>query len=374
MQPDLEPLRGVRGGIGLGQGRAGEDVGAAADALPAADIATGGTGRDVLLEAPCRTPVAVIVAGHDHDGLEPPREVPEPRQRLLVRGDVGDQVGQQPLLLVGLRNRDHRPVDPVGLGVVARAAEEQVIWADGPCAVPLLARPCGVALSRVGDRPRQVIGEGGGATAVRADAAHGHRRRCERGRRVRVQVGDARGPVERVPVGHAVELHRPRDDARARRPRGVDLQVSVGDRRPRGREPEQARELGVGPHRDQRAAGPDPPAQHPDLRRREVDVADDRDVVRGQGRRGHRGDILDGELVEPFGAQDLAVVARERVLRPGDHEDRAARRPGWRGAGRARRLRDESRREEDDGGDEQRREEQTPHTPEHSHNSTLWTH
>ena len=40
----------------------------------------------------------------------------------------------------------------------------------------------------------------------------------------------------------------------------------------------------------------------------------------GERGRGHVGNVLDGERIQPLGMQDLAVVAGERVIRPGDHE------------------------------------------------------
>src|SRR3712207_9081683 len=63
-----------------------------------------------------------------------------------------DEVRQQPLLLVGLRDADPVEVDPIG--------EEEVVRADrAGLAVPLLAGPGGVALARQHDGARQVVRE-----------------------------------------------------------------------------------------------------------------------------------------------------------------------------------------------------------------------
>ena len=60
-----------------------------------------------------------------------------PRGKYQKRGSglrsrfmLADQVGEQALLLVGLRDRDLVEVDPVGLRVAGRGAEEQVVGAD----------------------------------------------------------------------------------------------------------------------------------------------------------------------------------------------------------------------------------------------------
>ena len=127
VQGDLEALAVVGGGLRVGERRAGIDVGGAAHALPVGDRAARRAVGLVLVEAPAGAAVAVVVAGH-HDGrLLAAREVPEPRQRLAVAVHLLDQVGQQPLLLVGLRDRDLVEVDPVGLDVAGLGAEEEVV-------------------------------------------------------------------------------------------------------------------------------------------------------------------------------------------------------------------------------------------------------
>ena len=71
--------------LGIGDLRVRVDVRRAADALPVGDRAARRAVRDVVVEASRRAAVGVIVAGHDDDRLQHPREVPEARQRLLRR-------------------------------------------------------------------------------------------------------------------------------------------------------------------------------------------------------------------------------------------------------------------------------------------------
>jgi len=120
----------------------------------------------------------VVVAGHDDRGLQPAREVPEARDRLLVGGDRPDQVREQPLLLVRLRDRDLAQVDPVRLVVTRGRAVEQVVGADRRRAVALLPDPRRVALAGQDDRPREVVRERGRGAAVRADVARRQRGRA----------------------------------------------------------------------------------------------------------------------------------------------------------------------------------------------------
>ena len=88
--------------------------------------------------------VAVVVAGHDDDGLLVVREVPEPRQRLAVLVHVTGSGWREALLLVGLRNRDLGQIDPIGLRVGCRGAEELVVRADRRRAVAFLRGPGGL--------------------------------------------------------------------------------------------------------------------------------------------------------------------------------------------------------------------------------------
>ena len=86
------------------------------------------------------------------------------------------------------------------------------------------------------------------------------------------------------------------------------------------------------------------------------------DLMAGQVGRCNQGRrVGDGELVEPLGAQDLGVVAAERVVAVGDHQDRPFRPGIGRGprGGRERPPRDAAGREEDaarDGDDESDRQ------------------
>ena len=129
-----------------------------------------GLSRLVLLEAADGAAVAVVVAGHHDRRLLVARQEPEPRQRLPVQVHLLDQVVEQVLLLVGLRDRDLVEVHPVGLDVPGLGAEEEIVGADqlaaADGAVALVPRPGGVALARLDDRAGQVVGEGGGVTAV----------------------------------------------------------------------------------------------------------------------------------------------------------------------------------------------------------------
>ena len=179
-----------------------------------ATLQPGGAELLVLVEASRGAAVAVVVARHHHHRLLAAREVPEARQRLLVLVDVADQVGEEPLLLVGLRDGHLAQVDPIGLA----AAEEEVVRADRREAVALLVLPGGVALARVDDRAGQIEGEGCRLTAVGAHVPDGHRGVAGGGARVAEQRGDCGRPVGHVAVGAAVELHRLIDDARPGRP------------------------------------------------------------------------------------------------------------------------------------------------------------
>ena len=148
----------------------------------------------------------VVVAGHDHDRLLAAREVPEARQRQVVDRHLRDQVREQALLLVGLRDVHLVEVDPVGHAGIA--AHEQVVGADRRKAVAFVALPVRVALPGPDDRAREVVGERGDLAARGADAPQRDRRRARRRGRVRVERRHRRGAVQRPAVGGAVELHR----------------------------------------------------------------------------------------------------------------------------------------------------------------------
>ena len=111
----------------------------------------------------------VIVAGHDDDRLEPAREVPELRQRLPVA-----------LIMNPIRLASSRCCSSAcGIATLSRstqsgctpAAEEQSSERIGRHAVAFLARPCRVALARVDDRSRQIVGERRRLAAAAAHAA-----------------------------------------------------------------------------------------------------------------------------------------------------------------------------------------------------------
>ena len=92
---------------------------------------------------------AVVVAGHDDRGVLAARQVPEARQRHAVEVHAGDEVGEQALLLVGLRDRDLVQVDPVGLlvpGLAPKKRSSERITGS-MLEVALLARPGRVALA-----------------------------------------------------------------------------------------------------------------------------------------------------------------------------------------------------------------------------------
>ena len=166
--PTSKPCASYEVACAFVSGEFGIDVGRAADALPVGHASSrAGSAPPADVEAPGGAAGAVVVAGHDDDGLLVAREVPEARERhdgrWLMRSD---QVGEQPLLLVGLRDGDLVEVDPVRLRIARRGAEEQVVAADRGDAVALLPGPGRVALARVDDRAREVVGERGGLAAV----------------------------------------------------------------------------------------------------------------------------------------------------------------------------------------------------------------
>ena len=122
-------------------------------------------------------------------------------------------------------------------------------------AVALLAGPGEVALARVDDRAREVVGEGGGLAAGRADAAQGDGGVARSRWRRRSTASPPRGaPAERVgsavPWNCIVSAVMPAPGAERRR----DPQVAVGQLAGVGAQAEQAGEPRVGPHRDEVAA------------------------------------------------------------------------------------------------------------------------
>ena len=63
----------------------------------------------------------VVVAGHHYGGVLAPRQVPEPRQRRAIEVHLDDQVREQALLLIGLR--DPRPCSGRASSVGKRSLE-----------------------------------------------------------------------------------------------------------------------------------------------------------------------------------------------------------------------------------------------------------
>ncbi len=329
MQADFEAERVVLRRLRVGHRRARIDVGRAADAFPVGDRASGRAVRDELVEPPGGAAVAVVVTRHEDSGLLAVRQVPEPGQRLRIH--ALDEIGQQALLFVGLRDRDLVQVDPVRLRIRGGRAEELVVGADRREAVALLGRPRGIALPGVDHRLREVERERRGLAETR---------RIERDRRI--GGGDRRRAVERrepcravgrEQAGRAVELHRVAHDAVAGGSRGIDLQVAGRERRAGRSDAEHTGERSVRRHHDQVAARVHPVRQQRDLAGGHRHLGDDDDVVARQQRGRERGDVGDRELVEAFGTQDFGVVGRERRGTRGDDQDGPARSHGRIGRG-----------------------------------------
>ena len=262
----------------------------------------------------------VVVAGHDHDSPLAAREVPEARHRHAVGAHLRDQVRQQPLLFVRLRDRDLVEVDPVG--------EEQVVRADRrDLTVALLTCPRGVPLTRLHDRAGQVVGERRCLTAGRAHAPQRHRRAGRRGRRAAVQVGHLGGARKRPAVGAVVELHGVAGDARTGAGGRVDPDVSVVEIARVGAQPKHARERGTRPHRDEVAPALHPVRQGRCLRRRHGARRENHDAVAAQGGGRDLADVPHLERVQALRGEDLGVVLAEAVRLIRDHENRTARDP-----------------------------------------------
>ena len=203
--------------------------------------------------------------------------------------------------------------------------EEEVVRPDGRRAVALGPGPRRVALARVDDRARQVVRERGRVPAGRAHAAQRDRgMRGGRGR-VRVERRDDRGAARRVAVGR----RRGTGSSARRCPRRVRRrcppEVRVGERPAGGRQAQQARELWVRTHGDQVAAAVHEAREQRDLGGGERHLAEDRHVVRREQRGRQLGDVDGAIAVEPFGREDLDVVAAERAGRAGHDQDRSAR-------------------------------------------------
>ena len=199
-----------------------------------------------------------------------------------------DQVRQQPLLFVGLRDGDLVEVHPVGLG----AAEEEIVRADRRLAVALLARPRGIALPRVDDRPRKIVGERRRLAAVAADAPQRDRRvrrsrssPWRRGSRSRRRRSACRGRRCR---GTASSRRRcPRPEPRPCSPAGTRSPSVVAA----SVRPSRAASCLSGRMAIEVAAGGHPVREHRHLRRRQRHLTEDDHVVGRERRRRDRGDV-----------------------------------------------------------------------------------
>ena len=140
-----------------------------------------------------------------------------------------------------------------------------------------------------------------------------------------------------------MELHRLAGDPGA----GLGLDVALGEVAGVGAEAEQPGQARLGSHRDQVAAAVHPRAERAELRVVDARAGEHDDLVGRQSCRRQSAGVADREGVEPLRAEDLGVVAAERVARIGDHEDGPSRPLAGRG------LRRRSRREgsgEEQGG------------------------
>ena len=261
------------------------EVGGRAHAFPVVHGTAGRALSAVDVEPRRDAGVGVVVAGHDDGRLQTLGQVPEARQRHAVQVAQCDGVGEQPLLLIRLRDGDLVEVDPVRLGVAYGIPIEQLIGANRfESPVALRAGPRRVALARVHDRAREVVRERQRAAAIRAHLDGAHRGIRRRSAGVGVQRRHRGGPVERVQVGGAVELHRLRDDAHAGPGRGIHEQVGIAERAGGGREPEQRRQPRIGAKCDERAAGGGPVAEVRGVRGAQCALAKHHHVIGRQDR------------------------------------------------------------------------------------------
>ena len=118
MQPYLEASAVIGSCLGISQYLLGIDVSTAPDALPVFHRTPRRAARHILIELRSNTiPSIVIIICHDHHGLRIPGEVPEARQGFPVEVHLNNQVRQQSLLFIGLRDGHFVEVDPVGLRI-----------------------------------------------------------------------------------------------------------------------------------------------------------------------------------------------------------------------------------------------------------------
>src|SRR5688572_25154166 len=99
-----------------------------------------------MVEGPgCSTRGAVVVASHNNRRFITFRQIPQLRQWFAVLVHIADEVRQQTLLLVGLRNSNFIEVDVISLS----SSEKEVVRPNGGTAVAFLASPGRIALAGI---------------------------------------------------------------------------------------------------------------------------------------------------------------------------------------------------------------------------------
>ncbi len=329
MQVDVEAVGEIAGRLRVRQCAVGEDPRGRAHALPVGDHTPGRAQRlepvEVARGTAGRVRRRVVVAAHHHRGFLATRQIPEMRQRQLVTLHQGDQVHQQPLLLISLRNRDLARIEPIRLHITGLGAKEHVVGTHANNTIPLLPRPGRIPLPRIHNGTRQIERERRRLTTTRANRPQRHGRTRGRSRRIRIQSRDRRRPTQRIPVSSPVKLNRASHDPRPRRRTRIHLQVRIRKRRPRIRQPEQPRQLLVRPHRNQVPARAHPTTQRGHLPRTQRHIPQHHHIKLTQERRRDRRDIDRRERIETLVAQDLREIRGERVGRRRHDEDRRLR-------------------------------------------------
>ena len=171
VQADLEALGVVARRLGVGQRRVGIDVRGAADALPVGHrAARPGWRRVYWSKRPAVPPLAWSSPVMTTAAFTPRGKYQKRGSGFLSAVHRADQVGEQALLLVGLRDGHLVRGRPSRAGRRPLRAEEQVVGADRRRCRRAPGRPrpgCPGACRR---RPRQVVGERRRLPAVGADA------------------------------------------------------------------------------------------------------------------------------------------------------------------------------------------------------------
>src|SRR5215471_9986249 len=99
----------------------------------------------------------MIVTAHDHSRGHTVGEIPKAWQRLLSKVHLQNEIGEKPLLFVGLWDGDFVKIDPVGFRVTSSGTKEQIISADGAETIAVEPRPRRITLTCVHDGSRQVV-------------------------------------------------------------------------------------------------------------------------------------------------------------------------------------------------------------------------